>query len=675
MELADYNINSDKGRDIANNLKSGESYSAGDGSKWTKGSDGSISVTHNGQTMRGVVGGGTSPGSMSSSSPNSGSMSGSGGSPRNIGGGSYNNNSGSNNDSGNGSGRTFRVGADGRAPSEARAGDFVVTGGGTYRIGNDGKGVAVNRNQTTNNYQGGYANRQPQSNRTVSSAMQPQAMQNSQSSNGSGMYGDYHISSQAGIDKANSMRAGEVWRNPNDGTTWAKNQKGEVWVSHPGGEPLRGIIGGGSGASTGSLNTYSVETDKGKQILRELMDGTRKSADVGNGTTWQIINGVPYATQNGKTMQIVSSILGSANSADTLSPTAIASMIAAGKYDKKLQDASSKSDVYVINFNGKKTYVAADGKPVSTGTRLRTTDENGLPALARLYQDLNGNYFEGVDTNNNRVEVWKPNKDGRAVYDENLSGKGFYIYNDRIYNSQTGQSVRVDEALPEDVLFSYNGNWYDRKGDLTEDVNPLVDKMNIEDKTLNGIIQEFLKQYYDTTDFANYKHMTRDEALGRANETLRAQYDNRLQNTLDGMRTKALNTGFFGQLPTEALYENAAANNEVDLQTAINNLAEELYNNDFNQAYTKFNADRTSQNAALNTLGTAMNAYNSYTAEQRDERQRELSNIMNMINSLYEMQDGIAKNNAKGIPSNGLNDIYNRAVAQLGDMKSMYPNK
>lgn len=48
---------------------------------------------------------------------------------------------------------------------------------------------------------------------------------------------------------------------------------------------------------------------------------------------------------------------------------------------------------------------------------------------------------------------------------------------------------------------------------------------------------------------------------------------------------------------------------------------------------------------------------------------------MNMINSLYEMQDGIAKNNAKGIPSNGLNDIYNRAVAQLGDMKSMYPNK
>lgn len=662
--MADYNINSDKGRNIANNLKSGESYSAGDGSKWTKGSDGSISVTHNGQTMRGVVGGGSSSGSMSSSNSNSGSVS----SGRSSGG------STSGSSSSGGSGRTFRVGADGRAPSEARPGDLVVTGGGTYRIGNDGKGVAVNRNQTTSNYQGSYFNQQQPTRGTVASSQQSQTMRPVQTAGGSGRGdGNYNISSQAGINKANSMQPGEVWKNPGDGTTWAKNQQGEVWVSHPGGEPLRGILGGGSGTSTGSLNTYSVETDKGKQILRELMDGTRKSADVGNGTTWEVINGVPYATQNGKTMPIVSSILGQ-KSAETLSASAIASMIAAGRYDKKVQDATSKADVFVVNLNGKKSYVTADGKPINTGTQIRTVDEQGLPALARLYQDLQGNYFEGIDTRNNRVEVWTPNKDGRSVYNENLSGKGFYIYNDRIYNSQTGQSVRVDEALPEDALFSYNGRWYDRKGNLTEGVNPLVDQMKIEDGTLNSLIQEFLKQYYDTTDFANYKHMTRDEALGRANETLRSQYDNRLQNTLDGMRTKALNTGFFGQLPTEALYENAAARNEVDLQAAINSLAEELYSNDFNQAYTKFNADRTSQNAALNTLGTAMNAYNNYNAEQRDERQREIANVMDMLNYLYQMQNGIAKNNAEGIPSKGLSDIYNRALSQLNNMQSAYRN-
>ena len=45
-----YVIGSQKGKDIAKNLKTGETYKASDGSTWTKKSDGSVSVTHNGQT-------------------------------------------------------------------------------------------------------------------------------------------------------------------------------------------------------------------------------------------------------------------------------------------------------------------------------------------------------------------------------------------------------------------------------------------------------------------------------------------------------------------------------------------------------------------------------------------------------------------------------------------------
>lgn len=44
-----YVIGSQKGKEIAENLKKGESYKASDGSTWTKQSDGSVSVTHNGQ--------------------------------------------------------------------------------------------------------------------------------------------------------------------------------------------------------------------------------------------------------------------------------------------------------------------------------------------------------------------------------------------------------------------------------------------------------------------------------------------------------------------------------------------------------------------------------------------------------------------------------------------------
>lgn len=45
-----YVIGSKKGKDIAEGMKSGETYKASDGSTWTKQSDGSVSVTHNGQT-------------------------------------------------------------------------------------------------------------------------------------------------------------------------------------------------------------------------------------------------------------------------------------------------------------------------------------------------------------------------------------------------------------------------------------------------------------------------------------------------------------------------------------------------------------------------------------------------------------------------------------------------
>ena len=58
----------------------------------------------------------------------------------------------------------YRVNENGKAPAGLGVGDEVVTAGGTYRIdsvGPDGqyKSTLVNRNQTTQSYQGGYASR------------------------------------------------------------------------------------------------------------------------------------------------------------------------------------------------------------------------------------------------------------------------------------------------------------------------------------------------------------------------------------------------------------------------------------------------------------------------------------------------------------------------------------
>ena len=54
--MADYYINSDKGKELANSLRAGDMAEASDGSLWKKEADGSISVIKNGQTMTGRVG-------------------------------------------------------------------------------------------------------------------------------------------------------------------------------------------------------------------------------------------------------------------------------------------------------------------------------------------------------------------------------------------------------------------------------------------------------------------------------------------------------------------------------------------------------------------------------------------------------------------------------------------
>ena len=54
--MADYYINSDKGKELANSLRAGDMAEASDGSTWRKEADGSVTVWKNGQTMTGRVG-------------------------------------------------------------------------------------------------------------------------------------------------------------------------------------------------------------------------------------------------------------------------------------------------------------------------------------------------------------------------------------------------------------------------------------------------------------------------------------------------------------------------------------------------------------------------------------------------------------------------------------------
>lgn len=73
--MADYYINSDKGKELANSLKVGSPRTASDGSTWVKNEDGSVDVYKNGQWMTGRVGESPSAGSSNTSSPDVGNSS------------------------------------------------------------------------------------------------------------------------------------------------------------------------------------------------------------------------------------------------------------------------------------------------------------------------------------------------------------------------------------------------------------------------------------------------------------------------------------------------------------------------------------------------------------------------------------------------------------------------
>lgn len=71
--MADYYINSDKGKEIAGSMKAGDVRDVSDGSTWIKNSDGSFTIWKNGQKMNGQVGVSPSADSSNSSAANSGS--------------------------------------------------------------------------------------------------------------------------------------------------------------------------------------------------------------------------------------------------------------------------------------------------------------------------------------------------------------------------------------------------------------------------------------------------------------------------------------------------------------------------------------------------------------------------------------------------------------------------
>ena len=170
--------------------------------------------------------------------------------------------------------------------------------------------------------------------------------------------------------------------------------------------------------------------------------------------------------------------------------------------------------------------------------------------------------------------------------------------------------------------------------------------------------------------------MGRDESQARAYSQLDNLYDANLDKTLNNYNKDAISRGMFGQLPTEALKQNAISESELNKSSAINDLANSMYTQDFSMARQQDQDFYNQQNNLLNVLTQGYNIdkdiYQTQQGEQNAEKQEWINNIgqysndyMAEINNLTN--DGDSSNDWR---IGYLNNARNQKVAGIGQAES-----
>lgn len=109
----------------------------------------------------------------------------------------------------------------------------------------------------------------------------------------------------------------------------------------------------------------------------------------------------------------------------------------------------------------------------------------------------------------------------------------------------------------------------------------------------------------------NYKgadSMSMDESMAKAYAQLNGIYNTNLDKTLENYNKNAISRGMFGQLPIEALKAQAISDTELNKASATNQLAGDLYNQDFTMARQK---DSDYYNNVNQKAGLLTNLYNN----------------------------------------------------------------
>ena len=613
-ESEGYTIGSSKGQQIASSMKTGGTYKASDGSTWKKESDGSVTVTSKDGTVSKnaytASSGGSSTGGSGSSRVN-GSGSYSGGS---SGGGSI----GKINTGGTAANNTYTIGTPkgndlyntakttGTASFKDKGGDTVVL---KYDK-NTGKMTAIKNGVSMN----------------VNNTYKAQGAV----SGGTGGVNNAAQTQQAGANNAAQTQQGNVsgGNTPQGGrTVYSVNGKapsglraGDMVITGGGTYQITGVNEDGTYQS--QLVDANNTTSTAKSIdFQKLINDAVSRGDWATAALYE-------QQRNAKIDKLTANGQNQNNYQKTYNYSTVAT------------DSNGKQYNVITKQDGTLSLIGSDGSSPSDLFGIITVSDPNNSQYKKQYIATNDNGKTGklVAISNSPVSVMQLNEDGSydattlRDADGNAIDSGDLVYgSDGLsYLKSTGESLgQIAQRMGLDTsnyAFAVGrGNdmrYYTLNGEEITGANAGLTKEWTQDKLLDKLYNAIMDAGYNNVPkLSDYDTLTWEQALAQAGEQMNGQYDQQLNNTLDSLNQKALETGFYGQLPTEALRQQAAASNEVERQSAINDLARSLMSDSRDYAQTQLTADtQTSQNR----VSTIQQIYNMLA----EYRQQELENAL-----------------------------------------------
>lgn len=596
-----YTIGSSKGQQIASSMKTGSTYKASDGSTWKKESDGSVTVTSKDGTVSknaytASSGGSSTGGSGSSRVNGSGSSSGGGSIGKiNTGGTAANNTYTIGTPKGNDLYNTAKT--TGTASFKDKGGDTVVL---KYDK-NTGKMTAI-KNGVSMNVNNTYK------------------AQGAVSGSTGGTGGNNAAQTQQGnVSGGNTPQGGRTVYSVN-GKAPSGLRAGDMVITGGGTYKITGLNEDGTYQSQLVDANNTTSTAKNIDFQRLINDAVSR----GDWATAAL-----YEQQrNAKIDKLTASGQNQNNYQKTYNYSTVAT------------DSTGKQYNVITQQDGTLKLIGSDGSSPSDLFGIITVSDPNNSQYKKQYIATNDNGKTGklVAISNSPVSVMQLNEDGSydattlRDADGNAIDSGDLVYgSDGLsYLKSTGESLgQIAQRMGLDTsnyAFAVGrGNdmrYYTLNGEEITGANAGLTKEWTQDKLLDKLYNAIMDAGYNNVPkLSDYDTLTWEQALAQAGEQMNGQYDQQLNNTLDSLNQKALETGFYGQLPTEALRQQAAASNEVERQSAINDLARSLMSDSRDYAQTQLTADtQTSQNR----VSTIQQIYNMLA----EYRQQELENAL-----------------------------------------------